>query len=145
MPRLSPIAAALGVEAPKTREKSLPRAPEKLLLSIDEVAAMLGIGRRLAYELRATPGFPKSISLAGRRIVRYRATDVRTFVERLTADAAPSSEPEHLRAGKKAAEGRARSAPGGTGGGTGSATNGRLRPGRRTAESSSVEPPIRFK
>jgi predicted DNA-binding transcriptional regulator AlpA len=74
---------------------------DQLLLTIDQVADRLGIGRRTAYDLRALPDFPRPLVLsASGRIVRYRASDVERFVERLAAAAAPVAEPDHLRAGK---------------------------------------------
>lgn len=74
---------------------------QKLLLSIDEVAAALGVGRRTAYTLRTDdPAFPRPVPLAA-RVVKYRAADVLAYVERLTSRA-PTVEPDQLKTGRDA-------------------------------------------
>ena len=106
-----------------------------LLLDINEVAAALRVGRRTAYVLRARPDFPRPVTLAS-RIVRYRRSDVETFVQQLAADAAPSAEPDRLKAGKDAKRGSS----GRSNGGTLTPNPAKAQPARTSAERSSVEP-----
>jgi predicted DNA-binding transcriptional regulator AlpA len=108
---------------------------QPLLLDINEVAAALGVGRRTAYALRARSDFPAAVTLAT-RCVRYRASDVQTFVERLAADPAPAPEPERLKAGKA----RRRGSGGGLSGGLQTAASGRPGRARTRAEPPGFEP-----
>jgi predicted DNA-binding transcriptional regulator AlpA len=141
MPKLKQSATPPDVDKPKERrarrEWSLP-APGKLLLDINEVAGALGVGRRTAYALRERPGFPQPVTL-GSRVIRYRAGDVRKFVEGLVANTAPAVEPEQLRAGK--AEKRAKVA--GSSGGQEVPVVGKPRQARAGAERSAFEPKVR--
>ena len=73
----------------------------RLLLTIHEVAAALGIGRRTAYLLRGRPGFPAPITLCS-RIVRYRASEVADYAARLAADVVTAPEPAKLTTGRAA-------------------------------------------
>ena len=109
-----------------------------LLLDINEVAAALGVGRRTAYTLRARSDFPRPIMLAA-RCVRYRASDVQVFVERLASDP-PASEPERLKVGKARRRGSTGGLAGGPSGGTAMPTAAKPRQSRGTAERLSVEP-----
>jgi predicted DNA-binding transcriptional regulator AlpA len=143
MPKVKQSATQPDVDNPTeelaTRQLRLP-APRKLLLDINEVAAVLGIGRRTAYVLRGRPGFPKPIAL-GSRVVRYRADDVRKFVDALAANAVPAAEPEQLRAGKA---GR-RLKVGGASGGPEVPIAGKPRQARAVAERSGFEPKLRVR
>lgn len=68
------------------------------LLDANEGAAFLGISVRKFYQLRAQGLLPSPVRL-GERTVRYRRSDLVTFVERLqVADTIP--EPEQLAAGR---------------------------------------------
>lgn len=49
--------------------------PERLTLTVEEAARLLGIGRSLAYELVATGGLP-SIRLGRRILIPRAAVDV---------------------------------------------------------------------
>lgn len=136
MPKVKQSATPPDVDKPKEkrawRELRLP-APGKLLLDINEVAGALGVGRRTAYALRERPGFPQPVAL-GSRVIRYRADDVRKFVEALAANTAPAVEPEQLRAGK--AEKRAKA--GGSSGGQEVPAFGEPQQARAGAERSSA-------
>jgi len=61
------------------------KAMEKLLLTADEVAEVLGIGRTKVYELMAA-GTIRSIKIGACR--RVTAAGLREYVERLSANAA---------------------------------------------------------
>jgi predicted DNA-binding transcriptional regulator AlpA len=107
----------------------------KLLIDIREVAAALGVSKRTVYALRARPDFPSAITLAS-RCVRYRASDVAEFVERLAADTAHAPEPETLRAGRA----QRRGAKGGPAGGIATPAPADRPLARGTADGLSVEP-----
>jgi predicted DNA-binding transcriptional regulator AlpA len=124
--------AAAGVDDAKARAKPQQRVPDRLLLTIDQVAEALNLSRRTAYTLRATADFPRPVTIA-QRVVRYRASEVAAYVERLTADAAPPPEPERLRVGRQAKRACAAS------GSNGAAAAG-PQPARALAEGESVEP-----
>jgi predicted DNA-binding transcriptional regulator AlpA len=113
---------------------------EPLLLDINQVAAALGVGRRTAYVLRGRPGFPKPIPL-GSRVVRYRADDVRKFVDALAANTVPAAEPEQLRAGKAGK----RAKVGGASGGQEVPIAGTPRQAWAGAERSGFEPKVRVR
>ncbi len=57
--------------------------PQRLLLSVAEVAAELGCGRDTVYALLTSGALP-SVRLGG-RLRRIRRTDLTTYVESLTA------------------------------------------------------------
>jgi excisionase family DNA binding protein len=57
--------------------------PQRLLLSVAEVATELGCGRDTVYALLTTGALP-SVRLGG-RLRRIRRTDLTTYVESLTA------------------------------------------------------------
>ncbi len=99
---------------------------QRLLIDIRDVAAALGVSRRTAYVLRKRPEFQRPITLA-HRVVRYRATDMAMFVERLTADAEKAAEPAKLKAGRA----RKRGSTGGPGGGSPAPMAAKPRPVRR--------------
>jgi predicted DNA-binding transcriptional regulator AlpA len=143
MPKVKQSATQPDVDNPTEelarRELRLP-APRKLLLDINEVAAVLGIGRRTAYALRGRPDFPKSLAL-GSRVIRYRTDDVRKFVETLAANAVPAVEPEQLRAGKAGKRAKA----GGCSGGQEVPAFGEPRQARAGAERSGFEPKLRVR
>lgn len=144
------------------------RAPPAgvLLLSIDQIAALFGIGRRQSYELRKRPDFPKPVRLS-ERTVRYRASDVHSFVEQLAAEAVPAAEPDRLsrgrarylsltlqeraahtakrKAGREANRPAAGASAGGSGGGTQVSTDGEPRQARAGAERSGFEPKVRVR
>jgi predicted DNA-binding transcriptional regulator AlpA len=68
------------------------------LLDAKNGAAFLGISVRKFYQLRAQGALPAPVRL-GERTVRYRRSDLVTFVERLqVAESIP--EPQQLAAGK---------------------------------------------
>jgi predicted DNA-binding transcriptional regulator AlpA len=108
---------------------------QPLLLNINEVAAALGVGRRTAYALRTRSDFPKAVTLA-KLCVRYRASDVQRFVERLAAARRPAPEPERLKAGKQANRGSAK----GLQGELQTAASGKPRRGRARSEPPGFEP-----
>jgi predicted DNA-binding transcriptional regulator AlpA len=114
-----------------------PRALSPLLLTIDEVAALLGVSRRTAYELRGRePHFPRALVLgAGGRSVRYRLADVEAFVAGLGAESAPPREPQQLAAGKA----RRRTPAGGPAGLLAGLPAAKPRRTRALADGSSVE------
>ena len=58
--------------------------PQRLLLSVAEVATELGCGRDTVYALLTSGALP-SIRLLGGRLRRIRRTDLTTYVESLTA------------------------------------------------------------
>ena len=68
---------------------------QPILVSINEVAAMLGVSRRTAYAMRARPGFPRPVVLA-QRSIRYRTAEVEAFVAGLAAEQAQRPEPPEL-------------------------------------------------
>jgi len=57
--------------------------PQRMLLSVAEVAAELGCGRDTVYALLTSGALP-SVRLGG-RLRRIRRTDLTTYVESLTA------------------------------------------------------------
>lgn len=144
------------------------RAPPAgvLLVSIDQIAALFGVGRRTAYVLRERPDFPKPVRL-GERTVRYRASDVHRFVEQLAAEAVPAAEPDRLSRGRarylsltlqeraaqtaerrtERAAGRSagRASAGGSDGGTQAPVNGKPRQEPAGAERSGFEPRVRVR
>ena len=135
-------------------------------MSIDQIAALFGIGRRQSYELRKRPDFPKPVRLS-ERTVRYRASDVHRFVEQLAAEAVPAAEPARLSRGRarylsltlqeraahtaerKTERAASRSAgcasAGGPGGGTQAPVDGEPRQARAGAERSGFEPKVRVR
>lgn len=143
MPKVKQSTTPPGVDTSKEkrarRELPLP-APGKLLLDINEVAGALGVGRRTAYALRERPGFPKPVAL-GSRVIRYRADDVRKFVETLAANAVPAVEPEQLRAGKAGKRAKA----GGSIGAQEVPVSGKPRQEPASAERSGFEPKVRVR
>ena len=56
---------------------------EKLTYSIDETAKVLGVGRRIVYDLARRPDFP-ALKLGARRIV-IPIDGLRSWVEQQTA------------------------------------------------------------
>lgn len=74
-----------------------PRRPtvDKLLLSADEGAALIGVSVRSFHMLRNRPGFPAPVVL-GPRYVRWKANDIRAWVEALATSAEKSPEPAQL-------------------------------------------------
>lgn len=44
-----------------------------LVVGIPEAAALIGVGRTTLYALEAEPGFPRKVSLSGRRVGYFLA------------------------------------------------------------------------
>lgn len=66
----------------------------KLMLGIVEIAQLLGIGKRSAYELVARPDFPRGRQLSP-RLRRWLCTEVEAWCHRQPGG--NGGEPTHLR------------------------------------------------
>lgn len=112
----------------------------KLLLDINEVADAIGVSRRTAYSLRSNPHFPKPVAVST-KCVRYKSTDLAAFVDSLAHDAAPATEPAHLKGSAKGRKASNGGGNGGTGGGRIEAHAAQPCTEPHTAEGSSAAPP----
>jgi predicted DNA-binding transcriptional regulator AlpA len=72
-------------------------SPERLLLSAPEAAQALGIAVRTFHKLRRRLPAPVVI---GPRCVRWRVSDLKTWLDRAQAETADRGEPPQLAAGK---------------------------------------------
>jgi excisionase family DNA binding protein len=68
----SPTSVRSSVPGPyrsPSHDRLLDVNPDSLTVTVEEAAALLGIGRRLAYELIRSDEFPTTVIRLGRRIV----------------------------------------------------------------------------
>ncbi len=60
---------------------STPTSEGKLLLTVDEVAELLGVSRRSVWRLSSGPDLPSPVKLG--RSARWRRADIMAYVEDL--------------------------------------------------------------
>ena len=68
--------------APALAPQPKAQATEALLLTVQQVAAMLGLSRRTVFALTSSGKLPAPIRI-GQRLTRWRRRDIETWAERL--------------------------------------------------------------
>jgi predicted DNA-binding transcriptional regulator AlpA len=117
---------------------TVPAAPAPILVDVNGVAALLGVGLRTVHKLRHEPEFPQPVAL-GARATRWKVAEVVAWVESRprVADRPEPAELTRARAAKRATGG----SEGGAGGGLESPPAGNPRRPRRLKSGADFVPP----